>query len=403
MATEFVAIAEPMRPRPPGSSGAPSFALWQLGFRPFYLLGSVQAALSVAVWALQFAGALPIAYLGGPAWHAHEMLFGFALAVIVGFLFTAGQNWCGRPTPHGAWLAALAGLWLAARVLVLTPFPIAAALANVAFPLAAAAGLAIPFIRARHRRNAFFVVLLLGLAAAALIFHLAQLGVIAWPNAAGLAIGLDLVLFAMAVMGGRVIPMFTNNGVPAAGAVRRPWVERAALACVLLVLGLDAFAIDGMPLAAACALAALLHAVRLAGWRPWRTRRAPLVWVLHVGYAWIPLHLLLRAGVELGAIAPSIAWHALTAGAIGTLTLGMMTRTALGHTGRPLRAGRAEIVCYVLVVAAGVLRVFGPLLVPAHTVTAIVFSAACWSVAFGLYAVVYAPRLVRARVDGRPG
>jgi len=402
MSTEFVVLVEPSRSRTPGS-GTRRFALWQLGFRPFYLLASVQAALSVGLWALQSGGALPVAYLSGAAWHAHEMLFGFALAVIVGFLFTAGKNWCGRPTPHGAWLAALAGLWLAARVLVLTPFGVAAAVANVAFPLAAALGLALAFVRARHRRNAFFVLLLVGLAAAALAFHLAQLRVIAWPRAWGLPVGLDLVLFAMAVMGGRVIPMFTNNGVPGAGAVRKPWVERAALGSVLLVLALDALAIDGAPVAIACAIGALLHALRLALWRPWRTLRSPLVWVLHAGYAWIVPHLALRAGAELGAVGTSIAWHALTAGAIGTLTLGMMTRTALGHTGRPLRAGRAEVATYALVVAAGLLRVLWPLLMPAQALAAIVASGACWSAAFGLYAVVYAPRLVRARVDGRPG
>ncbi|HUP09044.1 MAG TPA: NnrS family protein [Caldimonas sp.] len=399
----FVPIEEPVRRDPAAASGVPGFALWQLGFRPFYLLASVQAAFSIALWALQFTGMLASASLRGPAWHAHEMLFGFALAVIVGFLFTAGQTWCGQRTPHGGWLAALAALWLAARVLVLTPFGAAAAAANVAFPLAAAVGLAVPFIRARHRRNAFFVILLVGLAGTALVFHLVQLGIVAWTHASILPVGLDLVLFAMAVMGGRVIPMFTNNGVPGAGAIRTPWLERAALGSVLLVLALDALGIDGAPLALACAAAAILHALRLAGWRPWRTLRVPLVWVLHAGYAWIPVHFALRAGAELGADAPSIAWHALTAGAIGTLTLGMMTRTALGHTGRPLRAGRAEISSYVLVSAAALLRVLGPLVAPAHTIHAIAASAVCWSTAFAVYAAAYAPRLVRARVDGRPG
>jgi len=403
MSKQFIRIDEPLGRRSPVRADAPAFALWQLGFRPFYLLASVQATLSIALWALQVSGSLPWAYLRGPDWHAHEMLFGFALPVIVGFLFTAGQNWCGQRTPHGGWLAALATLWLAARALVLTPFGAAAAVANVAFPLAAAVGLAVPFIRARHGRNAFFVVVLLGFAVAALAFHAVQLGIVAWPHGSSLPTGLDLVLFAMAVMGGRVIPMFTNNGVPGAGATRKPWIERAALGSVLLLLVLDASGIDGAPLALACAAAMVAHAMRLAGWHPWRTLRAPLVWVLHAGYAWIPLHLALRTAAELGAVGPSIAWHALTAGAIGTLTLGMMTRTALGHTGRPLHAGRAEVVCYGLVVAAGLSRVLGPLLVPAHTVAAIVLSAGGWSAAFGLYAAVYAPRLVRARVDGRPG
>ncbi len=171
-----IQIQEPIR-RPPSTPPA-GFALWQLGFRPFYLLASGFGALSIALWALQFGGLLPVPYLQGPIWHAHEMLFGFALAVIVGFLFTAGRNWSNQPTPTGWPLAALALLWLAARVLVLTPYGWAAAAANVAFPLAAAAALARPFIAARNRRNYFFVGLLLLLAAAALCVHLQMLGVI---------------------------------------------------------------------------------------------------------------------------------------------------------------------------------------------------------------------------------
>ena len=176
------------------------FALWDLGFRPFYLLASVFAALSIPLWALQFSGLLPPAYLAAPVWHAHEMLFGFALAVIVGFLFTAGRNWTNQPTPSGPALAALAGLWLAARALVLTPFGWAAAAANVAFPLAAVVALAIPFFKARNRRNYFFVALLVLMSVAAGFVHLAQLGVIDLPAWAGLQLGLDVVLFIMSVM-----------------------------------------------------------------------------------------------------------------------------------------------------------------------------------------------------------
>src|SRR3982751_1595899 len=144
----------------PGALSPPRFALWELGFRPFYLLASMFAALSIPLWALQFSGILGHAYLAGPVWHAHEMLFGFTLAVIVGFLFTAGRNWTNQPTPTGPTLAALAALWVAGRVLVLTPWAFAAAAANVAFPLAAAVALAIPFVKAGNRRNYFFVGLL---------------------------------------------------------------------------------------------------------------------------------------------------------------------------------------------------------------------------------------------------
>ena len=386
-------------PRPPPSG----FALLATGFRPFYLLASLFAALSIPLWALQFSGLLGRPYLAGPVWHAHEMLFGFTLAVIVGFLFTAGRNWTGRPTPAGWPLAALALLWVAARLLVLSPFPIAAAVANVAFPLAAAIGLAIPFVQAGNRRNYFFVALLALLAVAAAFIHLAQLGLVALPPGFGIQVALDVVLFIVAVMAGRVIPMFTNNGVPGARATRRSAVERAALASVLALLVLDALGWNGAPVLVVALAACVAHASRWALWQPWRTLRVPLVWVLHAAYLWVPIHLLLRGLGELGWIAPSLATHALTVGAAGGLIIGMMTRTARGHTGRPLRADRFETLCYAFVLLAAVVRVALPLVAPDLTLAAILGSAALWSAGFGLYAIRYAPLLTRPRADGQPG
>jgi len=379
------------------------FALWRLGFRPFYLLASAFAAASVALWMLQYTGWLRHAYLAGPLAHAHEMLFGFTLAVVTGFLFTAVRNWTGRPTPTGAALAAIAALWLAGRVLVLTPYGWAAAAANVAFPIAVAVGIGIPLFRSGNRRNYFFVALLALMAAAVAGVHLAQLGVIALPGWIGIRIALDAILFLMAVMAGRGVPMFTNNGVPGAGAQRHPAVERAALGSVLALLAADAAGISGPILIALLALATAAHALRLALWRPWNTLRAPLVWVLHVAYAWIVIHLGLRVLAELGmAIAP-LATHALTIGAIGLLTIGMMTRTARGHTGRPLVADRYEVACYVLILAAAVVRVFGPAITPSAYMGTVALSAILWSGGYALYAVRYWPVLTRARLDGKPG
>ena len=397
--TAFAHLEEPL-PRPTRSSG---FALWQIGFRPFYLLASAFAALSIGLWALQFAGWLVHPYLQGPMWHAHEMLFGFTLAVVVGFLLTAGRNWSNRPTLSGAPLAALAALWIAGRVLVLTPFGWAAAFANAAFPLAAAIALAIPFIAARNRRNYFFVGLLGLMSVAVLMVHLAQLGVVRLPAWVGIRLALDGVLFIMAVMAGRVIPMFTNNGVPGAGATHQPLIEKAALGSVLALLAADALQLDGAALAVIAGLCAAAHLARWLLWRPWTTLRAPLVWVLHAAYAWIPVHLALRALAPFGWFAPSLATHALTVGAAGGLIIGMMTRTARGHTGRPLRAARIDVACYTLVLAAAVLRVLLPLAAPALTVHAVLCSAALWSIGFGLYAVHYWPILTRARADGKPG
>lgn len=390
-------IEEPPRAAPAG------FALFALGFRPFYLMTSVFAALSVPLWALQFAGLLPHAYLAGPIWHAHEMLFGFALAVIVGFLFTAGRNWTNLPTPTGGALAALAALWLLARVLVLTPYAVAAAVANVAFPLAAAVGLAVPLFKSRNRRNYFFVALLAVLALAAACVHAAQLGVVTVPGWLGIQAALDVVLFILSVMGGRVIPMFTNNGVPGVGAVRSERVEKAALGATLALLLADALGLQGGPLAAVALVACVAQAWRWASWRPWRTLGVPLVWVLHLAYLWLPLHLLLRGLAPWGWVPPSVATHALTVGAVGGLIIGMMTRTARGHTGLLLKAGRDEVACYLLVAAAAAVRVLLPLLAPGQTVQAALVSALLWSAGFGLFAVRYGPVLSRPRIDGRPG
>ncbi len=384
-------------PRPPG------FALWALAFRPFYLLASSFAALSIALWALQFTGVLAHPYLDGPLWHAHEMVFGFTLAVVVGFLFTAGRNWSGQDTPSGGALMALAALWLAARVLLLTPWAWAAAVANVAFPLLAAWGLFQALRRGQNKRNYFFAGLLVVMALGAALVHAQRLGFSPLPGWAGIQVALDVVLFMMAVMGGRVIPMFTNNGVPGVQAKRHPRVEQGALGVVLALLAADALALPGWVVAPLGLAAALLHGARLALWQPWKTRRVPLVWVLHAAYLWIPLHLALRAAAALELLPSSFATHALTVGAIGGLTIAMMTRTARGHTGRALRADGFDVACYALILAAGVLRVVLPLLWPALYVHALWCSAALWSAGFGLYAVRYWPALSRARLDGKAG
>ena len=373
-------------------------ALWELGFRPFYLLASVFAALSVPLWALQFSGRLPQPYLAGPVWHAHEMLFGYTMAVIAGFLFTAVRNWTQQPTPSGALLAAFAALWVAGRVLVLTPFGLAAAIVNAAFPVAVAAAIAVPLARSGNRRNYFFVALLVACGAAALCAHLSLLGIIDWPARLSLRVGLDVVLFIVAVVAGRVIPMFTNNGVPGAGARRIVALERVALASVLALWASDVLQIAALSAAIAAAGAAA-HAYRLILWRPWKTLHAPLVWILHASYAWIPIHLALRVMAYAGLVPDTLATHALTIGVIGGMTLGMMTRTARGHTGRPLAAGGAEVACYVLVQVAAIVRVAGGAMLPASYLGTIAVSAACWSLAFAIYAIRYAPILALPRED----
>lgn len=384
------------------SGAAPGFALFNLGFRPFYLLASLFAAVSVLLWSAQYSGWLPSAYLQGPLWHGHEMLFGFTLAVVAGFLLTAVRAWTGQPTPIGAPLMALAALWVAGRILVQTPWTTAAAIANAAFPLALATAIAIPLLRARNVRNYFFVGLLVLMGVLVAALHLALLGKAVLAPRLGLVLGLDVMLFVMAVMGGRVIPMFTNNGVPGAGATRQPLLEKLALGAVLTLFLADLLQWPPSFVAAIALIAAVAHGARLALWRGWRTLGTPLVWILHAAYAWIVVHLALRALSAVGLLADSIAIHALTVGAIGGLTLGMMTRTARGHTARPLVADGYELTCFLLVQAGALARVFGGLS-PSLYLPSIQLSGALWAAAFGLYAVRYWPILTRPRLDGKPG
>lgn len=390
-------------PRPLANSASGEFALWNLGFRPFYLLASSFAALSVLLWVFQYTGHLPAAYLRNPALHGHEMLYGYTMAVVAGFLLTAVRNWTGKPTPTGATLFALAALWVAGRVLVLTPFATAAAIVNAAFPVAVAIGIGIPLVQSRNRRNYFFIALLSLLGLAVLAFHFSHLGMLPWPERASLQVGLDVVMFIMAVMGGRVIPMFTNNGVPGVQATRHPAVEKSALGGVLVLLGADLLQAPPAVIAVLALIAALAHAARLYLWQPWRTFGAPMVWILHVAYGWIIVYLVLRGLAAFGLAGELFAVHALTVGAIGGMTIGMMTRTARGHTGRPLVADGFEIACYVLVVLAAAIRVFGGMLLPAAYLATVVASGICWSAAFAIYAVRYWPVLSRARLDGKPG
>jgi uncharacterized protein involved in response to NO len=300
-------------------------------------------------------------------------------------------------------LAALVAIWLAGRLLVLTPWGWAAAIVNTAFPLAAAIALGFPFVRAGNRRNYFFIVLLVPIAASSLLVHLGQLGVVTVPQRLGIRAALDVVLFILVVMAGRVVPMFTNNGVPGAGAQRKPWVERLALVSVLVLLAADILSGHGPTVGVVATVAAVVHLVRLLLWRPWQTLRVPLVCVLHLAYAWIPLHLLLRSFAAGDLVSDSLAVHALTVGAVGGLVIGMMTRTSRGHTARPLRADGWDVACYALVAAAAFLRVLVPIAVPAAYGTAVAFSGLAWSLGFGLFALRYASVLTRARLDGRPG
>lgn len=358
--------------------------------RPFYLAAGAYAAIAMLLWVASLAGVWN-SPINDPRWHAHEMIFGYALAVVTGFLFTAVRNWTRQATPTGMHLAGIVSLWLAARLLLMVS-PLWSAVADLAFALAVIHGIARPMLRAKALQHLPFVAVLTGIGASNVLFHLAMAGVLNVPVSRGLQTALDLVLFLMVLLGGRVIPSFTANvtGMPPR---RNLWVERTALAAVLGFFVVDAIGIIGMPLLFLAALALVAHGVRFLLWRPWTTRKTPLLWILHGAYLFVVIHFALRGLAAIGLVNGSLATHALTVGGLGGLTLGMMTRTARGHTGWPLQAGAMEIAAYGLVFAAAAARVFVPILFPPAYGIAIIGSGFLWAAAFTLFVVRYWPIL----------
>ncbi|NHZ93275.1 NnrS family protein [Massilia sp. CCM 8733] len=397
----LLTIDEPAAPvhHAPWSAQHP---VWALGFRPFYILTAAFAALAVPLWLAQYVGWLSWPH-GGLGWHAHEMVYGMAIAVIVGFLFTAGRAWTNLWTPRGAHLAALAGVWLAGRGAMLAAPPLAAAAVDLLFLPLAAWPLYRVLKQSGNKRNLFLVFLLGLLTVANALFHAATLGWIAMSPLTPVHAAILVIVIIEAVIGGRVIPMFTNNGAPGSKPVVRPRYDRVALgltvaASIAYVLALPGAISAALMMAAACAML-----VRLAGWQPQRTLHVPLLWILHVGYAWIALGFALLSLAALGFGTASAGFHALAVGSMAGLIIGMMTRTTLGHTGRILKTGRYEPLMYLLIQAGAVLRVLAQFIPFEWRTGALLASGVCWSLSFLLFLLVYTPYLWRARIDGREG
>ena len=381
--------------------------LWRLGFRPFYLAAALFAALAIPLWMAAHRGWLVSgadAWLRiDYAWHVHEMVFGMGVAVVVGFLYTAAFNWTGFMTPARGKLAALAALWLAGRAAMLLAPPLAAACIDVLFLPLAAWPLLTVMRRARNRRNYFLVALLGFIAMANAAFHAIALGWLNLSLTAPVHAAILLIVMMEAAIGTRVIPMFTRNGAPGTAPLVQPRLDRASLA-VLALAALAWFAPVPAALFGALALAAAaLIVLRLWRWQALRTWSRPLLWIMHLSYAWIAAGFVLLALARWQLVTASSAFHALTVGSMAGMILGMMTRTTLGHTGRPLAAGRAETCIFVLIQLSALLRVASALGWDSAGGHAMLLGAACWTVSFALYAIVYLPYLTAPRVDGKPG
>ena len=387
----------------------PRFALSAKGFRPFFLLAALFAAAVVPLWLLVLGGvAAPAAYLDPAGWHAHEMVFGFSVAVISGFLLTAVGNWTQRETLVGTPLLALAGLWILGRAAMLGAGHLPRglpAVVDLAFLPVLIGVLARPLVAARNRRNFAMLAVLAALFAADVVVHLGALGVVSGELAPRACIvGVDVVVLVILVIAGRVFPMFTRNATGVTTIRSIPWLDAATIAGMAGLTALDAFVPGGSLAGIVSGVVGLLAAARAVHWGARHSLRQPLLWILHLGYAWIPIGLLLRA---LAAVDPAVprafAVHALTVGAIGALTLGMMARVALGHSGRPLLAPKPVAWAFGAVTLAAFARAVLPLLVPAWYFPSLLAGGILWTIAFLIYAVVYAPILAQPRLDGKAG
>ncbi|MBB5414184.1 uncharacterized protein involved in response to NO [Paraburkholderia atlantica] len=384
----------------------PRIALWALGFRPFYLAGAVFGGVAMLLWLGALAG-WPLldstSYMSGTLWHVHEMIFGFGAAIVTGFLLTAVRAWTSTNPAYGTGLAALLFLWLAGRIMMWGGSGPLGVVVDVAFLPVVALVLLRVLLKAKNRHNVFLPVALGMLALLNVLFHVwATHGHGDWAlRSAWLAVGM-LVLF-VTVIGGRIIPSFTANAVPGFSAKRWRFVEATVIPATLLAFLLDSLGAPWAAIVAASAAAAALHGLRLAGWRSWRVGYRPILLILHIAYAGIPLGFVMLALAALGVVPHSLAIHTFTVGVIGSAIIAMITRTARGHTGRELVAGKVEIACYGLFILATLIRVLGPWLAPQFTMTWIYASGLCWAAALVLYCVRYAAWLVLARADGKPG
>lgn len=394
------------------SRRARSHPVWGRGFRPFFLAAGGYGGALTLVWIAIWRGAWPApAWLSPSQWHAHEMLFGLVAAAIAGFLLTSVPVWTGRPALAGRPLMALAALWAAGRLAMLAAGALPAGLVaaiDLAFLPVLALVLARSLWRTGQRRNYGILAVVGALALANAAVHVQALG--RAPSSAGPALrfAVDLVVILIVVIGGRITPAFTANALRLRGiaaAVRsRRWLDRLAIVSVVGVAVANLLAPGSAAGAALACMAGWLVAARMAGWQTAHAWSDPLVGSLHAGMAWVAIGLLVVGAGGLGwPLAGTAGMHALTAGAMGAMILAVMTRVALGHTGRPLALPAGAAGCYLLVHAGAAARVGAGMAPVALQPSVLVAAALLWSAAFWLFTFIYWPILTGPRVDGREG
>ncbi|WP_438863301.1 NnrS family protein [Neptunicella sp.] len=388
------------------------FPLLRQAFRPMFLFGAIFSVIAMALWGLALTGHIQLyPFANILFWHSHEMLFGFVCAIVIGFLLTAVQNWTGLRAPHNKTLLFITLLWLSGRLLLLFGQNLSiyfVAAVDLSFLPVSAILLARPLIQAKQQRNLFFVpvLLLLTFCNAMMYFGVAtqrhDIQLLGAQNAVW------LITLLMAIVGGRVLPMFTANGTLTTKVTAIKWLDIAALGSLWLIFILHFFMLDNdvppVVMSGLFAISALFTALRCLRWKIWITLKVPLLWSLHLAYWFIPCGLALYSARYAGAnISNSIALHVFTAGAMGLMILSMISRVSLGHSGRIIKPKTIMSFAFLLVILAAGIRTLLIGIWPSLTMQWLTFGIITWVVAYLLYVLVYFPILTTPRPDGRPG
>lgn len=387
-------------------------ALLRLGFRPFFLFGSLFSIIALSLWGLTLNNIVSLEFYGGANWwHMHEMVFGFVCAIIVGFLLTAVQTWTGQRGLHGNSLLALILVWLTGRIALLFPDilgPLITAIIDISFLPLAAYFLAKPILKVKQTRNLFFVPLLLLFTLANIEMHLASQQFANMQLLPAAHASMMLVAMLMSVMAGRVVPMFTANGTGTAKVTSIAWLEKVtngSIALIVLAFLIHPIVtVNNTIFFSLFLIAAVSQMCRWLRWKPWITLPVPLLWSLHTAimFVWLGLFALAFSFID-NSLPANHFWHLLTIGGMGGIILAMISRVSLGHTGNVLKAPKLMPLAFLLISFSAILRAIGPWLVPADYLLFVNVSIVVWVLAYGLFVVYYAPKLMQARRDGRPG
>ncbi|GLQ31566.1 NnrS family protein [Litoribrevibacter albus] len=399
------------------SAGKIPHPLFRLGFRPLFFFGALSGVLLIAWWtfywtSLSSGTAVSWMPVGGSIWwHGHEMVFGFTTAIIGGFLLTAVRNWTGIPTITGAPLMMLVGVWLLARLTLAFGSGLPGwlvLLIDESYLVGLMVAVAYPIIKAKMWRNLMFVPILLLFVVLNALSYGSVLGVASLEGFALNAIhgAIFLVALIIAIIGGRVLPFFTANGLRVQKIDSIPALDAVALLSLLSLVAMAVYGLNDVPsalLASVAFVSGLANLIRLGRLQFWLCFKVPLLWSLHLFFsfiAWGLLALSLYALEVIDSLSPVL--HLITVGAIGGMILSMITRVSLGHTGRPLQASKPLAVAFGLLFVSVVMRSVLPMIMPELISTAILIAGGLWVIAFGLFVCVHGPHLLTARPDGKP-